>query len=1518
MFLSVKTMKWAYPICPRITTIGRNGCDIIIDNPTIDPQHAVIEQDPSTGLLTLRDLSSRKGTFVNDHNIDGEVVRLSVGDKIRFGCCSTIYEVTSPDRNLRESFTGTQPVDVDSQDKTLNKLLVIPDGYAGKIPPWIKVCNNSDASQINLPRLVSKADTCHFTPMLSIGNKMSTFSCRESDKNYYEDRPSSRTANICNSSQENPAYYMKASAPDNSQTSLSPNLSMNETLKRDVNSDEKDKFIQHLQEQINRLAPLEAISTQKDILIKHLQNQISQMNHINKLFHQSGNYAQNLTARSQQFPSQPTLPSLIDNNSQTDIIQHTFSPTNQIPYHVQQLQQPPQQPQENHPIRIRPGSTPSQIKLCTNKSIDSNNSDVLVNDQECKTNSNNDVTDVQLLEKVRRERQILSGLVTQLQKDLSNKDIQMCRLNKELSQIKNQLAEKDTTIDALHMKYNKSQDKRQQNKEKEQFEKEIDDIRQKYKTAELRCHSLQDELQKLKSDYDRLNHEAESKSNNEGRLRKELEETQIKLTELERTNRINSLDKHEAVSQCERLRTRVMRIVFGVLSADHHCIDTKIATIKNDDTSKSKEQTSASQKSTSSDKSSVSSSVHNTDDDDNDKTLIVQDVNNTCHDGSHDEQLLDRVQYLADDYKRLQHEIQANTLEENKRKEKDKGLEKELEKFISVYTEAQEHMKDTPRFRSSLRLKQEIELLAAYVPPSDIIKKLQRILLDDLQDQVNTQQRLEDCTQEAVGTIQSQNSDLHISNRPDDLVSTIRRLVEMTSTIVQQKNDLLKQMKTTEIEHQEELIKTKSLVQNEWKSIMDDTIAKLNYENADKIQKAVEEVSRVENMRQEQILSVKETLIEELENKLRETRQILAEKQITYENELNEAKEASQLVPILKQQIETKDNQIDELKCQLDKQNLANENLKEEIEKACELHWKSEVDSHREQIRQHARTICVMEERLVKLTKQLKESKSEVTKLKRTNTELQNEHKQLQIRLTDAHNRLQSMRKTSARHGDDMNRQPQPSSDSCSDENSNAKLIENLRHEISRLQTIIKDQTNTIEVLHSDLSGTQAQLSDLKGELTESQKLEIEETLNNNKKMNTELMNTKAQLTRLKESSNEMHQQLNEKDDVIRKQKSAIQELHKLNDENESTIKRLKDTIDHERHEYAKRQEQMNSSSKLTQELIALGTECKGERHHEIISKQREALSQLRQRLRSQFTYTPSQGNAESDEYIRQISFLKRENAELRSKALLSEVVPSLNAITNNSPPALGDGSDSDPFNDPRLPIDNIGLRNAMDALHTSEECYLNLVRSISNHLEIDRLPGQRSLIQVPKIERENVKKERQNTIELLSQRIEILRNQLQAKEDLLNEYERDINRLKQAEALADAKSEQVEHFISELQSKTTEIQLLRQSLENTREALMNEQRTVAALKKSRTSTPNSNVSSIKVNQTPKKQVRQSDEQNFKEQRQKKMNQEKLKRKDYEIDALKTELEARDKKLHLLSDQMMKMRIQMGLEDGVK
>ncbi|CAH8291651.1 unnamed protein product, partial [Schistosoma turkestanicum] len=78
------------------------------------------------------------------------------------------------------------------------------------------------------------------------------------------------------------------------------------------------------------------------------------------------------------------------------------------------------------------------------------------------------------------------------------------------------------------------------------------------------------------------------------------------------------------------------------------------------------------------------------------------------------------------------------------------------------------------------------------------------------------------------------------------------------------------------------------------------------------------------------------------------------------------------------------------------------------------------------------------------------------------------------------------------------------------------------------------------------------------------------------------------------------------------------QELNNLKHEYECKIKQLQDTLYSERKKFAYYQEQTNASAKLTQELIDLGNECKGERHHEIIDKQKEAISHLRQRLRDQ------------------------------------------------------------------------------------------------------------------------------------------------------------------------------------------------------------------------------------------------------------------------------------------------------------
>jgi len=64
-------------------TVGRDpACLLRLDDPKVSRRHAALE--PAPGGLTIRDLGSLNGTWVNDGRITGERV-LAPGDRIRIG-----------------------------------------------------------------------------------------------------------------------------------------------------------------------------------------------------------------------------------------------------------------------------------------------------------------------------------------------------------------------------------------------------------------------------------------------------------------------------------------------------------------------------------------------------------------------------------------------------------------------------------------------------------------------------------------------------------------------------------------------------------------------------------------------------------------------------------------------------------------------------------------------------------------------------------------------------------------------------------------------------------------------------------------------------------------------------------------------------------------------------------------------------------------------------------------------------------------------------------------------------------------------------------------------------------------------------------------------------------------------------------------------------------------------------------------------------------------------------------------
>ncbi|ELT87041.1 hypothetical protein CAPTEDRAFT_113758 [Capitella teleta] len=89
----LKNQEGIFQLAPKVTTVGKEGCDLVIPTHGVDYQHAVIEFSQQEDCFVLQDLNTAQGTYVNDCRVQNAAVRLAPGDIIRFGFGGLPYEL---------------------------------------------------------------------------------------------------------------------------------------------------------------------------------------------------------------------------------------------------------------------------------------------------------------------------------------------------------------------------------------------------------------------------------------------------------------------------------------------------------------------------------------------------------------------------------------------------------------------------------------------------------------------------------------------------------------------------------------------------------------------------------------------------------------------------------------------------------------------------------------------------------------------------------------------------------------------------------------------------------------------------------------------------------------------------------------------------------------------------------------------------------------------------------------------------------------------------------------------------------------------------------------------------------------------------------------------------------------------------------------------------------------------------------------------------------------------------------
>ncbi|XP_041128813.1 forkhead-associated domain-containing protein 1-like [Polyodon spathula] len=638
-----------------------------------------------------------------------------------------------------------------------------------------------------------------------------------------------------------------------------------------------------------------------------------------------------------------------------------------------------------------------------------------------------------------------------------------------------------------------------------------------------------------------------------------------------------------------------------------------------------------------------------------------------------------------------------------------------------------------------------------------------------------------------------------------------------------------------------------------------------------------------ENQRQDELKRLKEAAEEQsqqcLEEAVRVERERMAEERRKLEVMESHYRELTELMAAKSQEEETLKSRQNELTQALESARKTEVALRAEVEEERKKQ-REETAQYREQVRQHSCTIVALEDRLLKLSQQ--------------QGALEVERTALRDRLREAEKKLES-------------RQPAPTAPPTPAPSAPAippQLVA-LRAGLAEAQREILSQRDVIVRLSSDLARANARMSDMTGELSEKQKMELEQNRAIVRDQRTELSTLRKQLAGMSELVEKKKAELQSAVEELRHCKADLERQQIILNEKESQCEKLE--------EEPKGEERDSQRPGHTEERIATtdladqGTKCRGHRHEEVIQRQREALAELRERIKTLEQTRPLLSSQE--QAVQQVAIMRRELAELRAQQAISDNQNQGTVFGSSWLTKTSEGHP--PGGMSEAAVERTSRLDLSEALDLSERTYLDLVRALASLLNVGDLPGSSSLKHAPPDERERLISQRHTDLELLHTRLRLLQSQLERKEELLSGYQRDLEQLRQSQDVVHRQQVEVDRLREELQGQSQESALLREALDRAQQRLDQEKRLNKAIKERKT---------FHLEQLEKRSVKTpphscvQEDMRGKAEAKKAALQGKLKKKGYEIETLKKQLSKQDQELCSTTTKLVNLQNALGVK----